>query len=68
MAARTWFTKDNTPPDVNLRIINCAARLLADDARGHLGHRELTAIRMSYASNLSPLEVYGAACAKLDSE
>lgn len=61
MAARTWFTPQNTPPDVDLPTLNRAARIMQDGMARPLTHTELVAIRASYRPGLSAHQIADAA-------
>jgi hypothetical protein len=57
MAARIWFTSANTPPDVDLAILNRAARILRDMQHDDLDRATLVAIRCAYRPGLSAEEI-----------
>ena len=61
MAARVWFTRQNTPADVDLATLNRAARILRDQQADDLGRAELVALRCAYRPGLSAEQIAAAA-------
>lgn len=61
MAARNWFTPQNTPADVDLATLNRAARILRDQQADDLGRAELIALRTAYRAGMSAQQIAAAA-------
>ena len=61
MAARVWFTPQNTPADVDLVTLNRAARILRGQRADDLDRAELVALRCAYRPGLSAVQIAAAA-------
>ena len=61
MAAREWFTSQNTPADVDRATLNRAARIMADNQTTPLSRADLVALRCSYMPGMSAAQIAAAA-------
>ena len=57
MAARTWFTAENTPADADHTTMNRAARMLRDMQGDGLSRAQLMAIRCAWRPGCSASDI-----------
>lgn len=55
--ARTWFTRENTPADINLDVLNRAARMLEFGRSRDLTRSDLVALRCAYRTDRSASDI-----------